>query len=215
MFVIHKILNYRKKIKFLEYNYNITNNIAINQGEGLDYNLSQRKDVAHLIFEQYILMNNTRINFSNNYVYNPIRLFLIKPNDINNTNFFKTTSLIQFNFNKYYLNKDTTCIGDSYKYSQFENFITDFNKDKNSNFSLLNSIDENIVNKAQKSYDYNEIRSIFINQEKLYKEHSFLYLFVQGSLVFLALLGVIFFIRYITKKNTASLNEIDYNMVIN
>ena len=200
------------------HNYNFKNNIAINQGRGRDYNINQNNDATHILFGQFTLINNnTKIYFNNSYVYNPIRIFFIKSNNINTSDLFIKSDSIQPNFNKYYMKNDTTYLGNSYNYSQIFEYINNCNKDKNSSFNFLDSVDENIINTAKKSYDYDEIINKLFkkNKNKLYGEYSFFYLFGLTTFVVLALLGVILFIRYITKKNTASFNEIDYNMVIN
>lgn len=148
-------------------NYTFHNNISINQGRGWGYEARPDKYAAgHILFWGYNI-KNTDISFDNNLVYNPRRLYFIE--QTNGTNiFFKQNDYIKSNNNTYFMAEDSTIFRDSYKISEKNLFIEEYNKDKNSVFNSL-VVDENITKISNISNDINEIRRLF-EKEHQYDE---------------------------------------------
>lgn len=148
-------------------NYTFHNNISINQGRGWGYEARPDKYAAgHILFWGYNI-KNTDISFDNNLVYNPRRIYFIE--QTNGTNiFFKQNDYIKSNNNTYFMAEDSTIFRDSYKISEKNLFIEEYNKDKNSVFNSL-VVDENITKISNISNDINEIRRLF-EKEHQYDE---------------------------------------------
>lgn len=148
--------------------YEFTNNISVNVGLGWGYNARPDKyDTAHILFWGYSI-ENTDIYFHNNTVYNPRRLYFIE--QTNGTNiFFKENDYIKSDYNTYLLTEEATIFRDSYKIEEKDEFISEYKKDANSTFSLI-EIDDNIINVAIGSNKINEIKKLFRTEEEQEKD---------------------------------------------
>ena len=143
--------------------YEFTNNISINQGRGWGYDARPDKYVAaHILFWQY-LIEDTDIYFHHNIVYNPRRLYFIE--QTNGTNIsFKENDYIKSDYNTYLCTDETTIFRDSYKIAEKDTFVSEYKKDANSTFSLI-EVDENIQ-KASTSNDRKMIKQLFGIEEE-------------------------------------------------
>lgn len=143
--------------------YEFTNNISINQGRGWGYDARPDKYVAaHILFWQY-LIEDTDIYFHHNIVYNPRRLYFIE--QTNGTNiYFKEKDYIKSDYNTYLCTDETTIFRDSYKIAEKDTFVSEYKKDANSTFSLI-EVDENIQ-KASTSNDRKMIKQLFGIEEE-------------------------------------------------
>lgn len=146
------------------HSYEFTNNISIDQGRGWGYDARPDKYVAaHILFWQYLL-EDTDIYFHHNIVYHPRRLYFVE--QTNGTNiYFKEKDYIKSDYNTYLVTEEVTIFRDSYKISEKDNFISDYKKDANSTFSLID-VDENIVNTAAASDKISAIRKLFGMEEE-------------------------------------------------
>ena len=148
------------------YNYNFEDNISFLQGRGWGYMARPDKYCAgHILFWGYGFDNveqNTKIYFNHNYVYNPRRIYFIAL-QLETNILFQKSECIRSDFNHYYLNNDSFIYWDQYNYSRRNNFIEDYNKDKNSEFILLDKEDPILVDKITNSLDYKELRKIFVD----------------------------------------------------
>lgn len=146
------------------HSYEFTNNISIDQGRGWGYDARPDKYVAaHILFWQYLL-EDTDIYFHHNIVYHPRRLYFAE--QTNGTNiYFKEKDYIKSDYNTYLVTEEVTIFRDSYKISEKDNFISDYKKDANSTFSLID-VDENIVNTAAASDKISAIRKLFGMEEE-------------------------------------------------
>ena len=132
------------------------------------------------------------------------------------------------------MTNDSLIYREQYKYAERNNFIQDYNKDKNSEFILLDEVDPTLVEKFAFSNDYKELRQIFVNdtdnedekeiddddieegEDKSKKDekgksesHGFLIAFIV-ILIVLLLVGGFFIFRYIKKKKaTVSLDNLN------
>lgn len=144
--------------------YEFTNNLSVNVGRGWGYEARADKyDVAHVLFWGYSI-ENTDIYFHHNTVYNPRRLYFIEQTNSTDV-FFKEKDLIKSDYNNYMMASDATIYRHLYKVGEKDTFISEFSKDANSTFSLI-EVDENIVNIAATSDDINEIRKLFSLEEE-------------------------------------------------
>ena len=139
--------------------YEFTSNISINVGRGWGYDARPDKyDTAHILFWGYSI-ENTDIYFHNNTVYNPRRLYFIE--QTNGTNiFFKENDYIKSDYNTYLLTEEATIFRDSYKISEKDDFISEYKKDANSTFSLI-EVDDNIIKVATTSNEISTIKKLF------------------------------------------------------
>lgn len=144
--------------------YEFTNNISVNSGRGWGYDARPDKYVsAHILFWAY-LIENTDIHFHENIVYNPRRLYFIE--QTNGTNiFFKENDYIKSDYNTYFLPEDARIFRDSYKVSEKDDFISEYKKDENSIFSLLQP-DEDIIKLSVDSDNIVEIKKMFKSEEE-------------------------------------------------
>jgi hypothetical protein len=195
------------------YNYNFEDNISFLVGRGWG-NLARpdKYCTCHILFWGYGFDNveeKTKIYFNHNYIYNPKRIYFIAEY-LDTHILFQKDECIRSDFNHYYLNNDSFIYWDRYNFSRKDNFIEDFNKDKNSEFILLDKEDPILVDKITNSLDYNELRKIFVNDEKG-KNHSNAILISIIVIVIIALLliGGFFIFRYFkTKKDDFSLGKL-------
>ena len=148
------------------YNYTFEDNISFLQGRGWGYFARPDKYCAgHILFWAYEFENveqKTDIYFNHNYVYNPKRIYFIA--DQKNTDIlFQMKECIRSDFNHYYLSNDSFIYWDKYEYSTRNDFIQEYNKDKNSEFILLDKEDPSLVDRIMNSLDYKELRKIFVD----------------------------------------------------
>lgn len=144
--------------------YEFANNISINAGRGWGYEARPDKYVvAHILFWGYSI-EDTNIYFNNNIVYNPRRIYFIEQTYGTNI-FFKENDYIKSDYNKYLMAEDATIFRDSYKIAEKDNFITEYNKDNNSIFELIN-VDDNIVQVANSVNEISKINNLFIEEEE-------------------------------------------------
>ena len=138
-------------------NYQFYNNISINQGRGWGYDARPDQDAsAHILFYEYY-PETADIGFHHNIIYNPRRVYAIKPSMED----FFTDRFIKSDYNTYYMAQDARIFNYIFPLWEKDNFITWTNKDDNSLFISLSEIDQNLVNTACNSYDINIIRKAF------------------------------------------------------
>ena len=201
------------------YNYNFEDNISFLVGRGWG-NLARpdKYCTCHILFWGYGFDNveeKTKIYFNHNYIYNPKRIYFIAEY-LDTHILFQKDKCIGSDFNHYYLNNDSFIYWDRYNFSRKNNFIEDFNKDKNSEFILLDKEDPILVDKITNSLDYNELRKIFVKDEEG-KNHSNALLISIIVIVIIALLliGGFFIFRYIKmKKDDSSLNKLNESPLV-
>ncbi|MBQ4523748.1 MAG: hypothetical protein IJA10_12460 [Lachnospiraceae bacterium] len=148
--------------------YVFTNNISINVGRGWGHDAREDKyDVAHILFWGYNI-EDTDIYFHHNTVYNPRRLYFIE--QTNHTDvFFKEKNVIRSDYNTYLLAEDSLIYRHMYKIGEKDTFISEFNKDANSTFTLI-EVDNNIVSLAANTDSISAIRKYFPSEEEPKKE---------------------------------------------
>lgn len=144
--------------------YEFTNNISVNAGRGWGHEARPEKyNTAHILFWGYTI-ENTSIYFHHNIVYNPRRIYFIEQS--NGTNiFFKEKDCIKSDYNTYFLIEDAKIFRDSYKISEKDDFISEYKKDVNSTFSLV-EVDEDIVTVSATSDKINQIKALFKLEEQ-------------------------------------------------
>ena len=135
-------------------NYQFYNNISINQGRGWGYDARPDQDAsAHILFYEY-LPKNGDIGFHHNVIYNPRRIYSIKPSMED----FFTGSIIKSDHNTCYMAEDARIFNYIYPLGEKDDFITWAHKEENSSFLPLSEVDQDIVDKACTSDDINSIR---------------------------------------------------------
>ena len=147
-------------------NLQFTENVSVNQGRGWGCQVRSSQDyTGHILFGQYIIEEDTDINFSYNIVYNPYRLYYMEQTNGTDT-YFKDNNGIQSDYNTYQLTEETLLFGNEYTAQEKDTFISDYNKDANSTFSFI-EVDESIVNTAATSNDIKTVNKLFkeINEE--------------------------------------------------
>ena len=138
-------------------NYQFYSNISINQGRGWGYDARPDQDAsAHILFYEYF-PKTADIRFHHNVIYNPLRVYAIKPSMED----FFTDSFIESDHNTYYMAEDARIFNYIFPLWEKEDFITWAHKDGNSSFISLSEIDQNFVNIACTSDDINSIRNVF------------------------------------------------------
>ena len=193
------------------------------QGRGWGYFARPDKYCAsHILFWYYSFKNveeKTNISFSHNYVYNPKMLYYL-PDYKNTIPVFKMNKCIRSDFNHYYMNNDSYIFRDNYKYKNRINFTQDFNKEENSEYILWDKVDQIILEKGANSYDYKELRKIFVDDiddedeeekdtQSKGNSHTTLIVIVV-ILIVLFLIGGIFIFRKIqNKKNETSIDKLN------
>ena len=199
------------------YNYVFEDNISYMQGRGWGYLARPDKYCAsHILFWGYGFDNveeKTDIYFKNNYVYNPKRIYFIAEHE-NTHILFQKEKYIKSDFNHYYMNNDSFIYWDKYSFSTRTNFTQDFNKDKNSEFILLDKVDPNIVDKITNSYDYKELRKILVDDEdeekKSHKSHAVLISIVVILIIILVVVGIIIYFKFIrNNKKSSSIDKLE------
>ncbi|MBQ4530074.1 MAG: leucine-rich repeat protein [Lachnospiraceae bacterium] len=144
--------------------YEFTNNISVNAGRGWGYDARLEKYVtAHILFWGYSI-ENTDIYFHDNTVYNPRRIYFIEQTYGTDV-FFKENDYIKSDYNTYFLAEDSTIFRDSYKIAEKDKFVSEYQKDEHSVFSLI-EVEEHKVNGAVTFNDIKEIRKLFGVEEE-------------------------------------------------
>ena len=140
--------------------YELRNNISVNQGRGWGYESdSSQKEVAYLLLEGYGIKNSC-IYDKNNIIYNPVCIYSVDDARGEQVH-FKNKSLVMSDYNEYYVFNQTKLLDNSYKVSQKDEFIKEYEKDTHSSFIGLEQIDENLVKKATTSNNLKVITSCF------------------------------------------------------
>ena len=220
------------------YNYNFEDNIAFLTGRGWGYLARPDKYCAsHILFWGYGFENvveKTNIYFHRNYVYNPKRIYFIAGHQETNI-LFQKENCIRSDYNHYYLSKDSFIYWDEYNFQTRNNFTQDYNKDKNSEFILLDKEDPIWVDKITNSLDYKELRKLFVddvededeeekeNEKKEGNEngksnsYAVLISIIVIIIIVLSLIGGILIYRYIKRKKSLSSleKEKDFPLVEN
>ena len=138
-------------------NYQFYSNISINQGRGWGYDARPDQDAsAHILFYEY-LPKTADIGFHHNFIYNPRRVYAIKPS----MEEFFTDNFIKSDNNTYYMAEDARIFNYIFPSWEKEDFIAWAHKDENSSFTALSEIDQHLVNTACTSDDINGIRKVF------------------------------------------------------
>lgn len=138
-------------------NYQFYNNISINQGRGWGYDARPDQEAsAHILFYEYF-PKTADIRFHHNLIYNPLRVYAIKPSMED----FFTDNFIKSDNNTYYMAEDARIFNYIFPLWEKEDFIEWAHKDSNSSFISLSEIDQNLVNIACTSDDINSIRKAF------------------------------------------------------
>ncbi len=140
-------------------NYQFYNNISINQGRGWGYDARPDQDAAaHILFYEYY-PETADICFHHNQVYNPRRVYAIKPS----MEGFFTDSFIKSDDNTYYMTEDARIFNYIYTSWEKEDFNTWAHKEENSSFVSLSEINQDMVELACIADDISTIRDAFGN----------------------------------------------------
>jgi hypothetical protein len=194
------------------YKYVFEENISFLQGRGWGYLARNDKYCAgHILFWGYCFDNviqKTDIYFNNNYVYNPKRIYFITE-QLNTSTLFQKEESIRSDYNHYYMSNDSFIFWDYYNYETRNNFILDYNKDKHSEFILLDKINQTLVEKIKYSLDYKELGKVFFNdidnedEEKEGKggSHTLLIVILIILAIILSLVVGIYIFKIRRKKN--------------
>ena len=140
-------------------NYQVYNNISVNQGRGWGYDARPDKDAAaHILFYEYY-PKTADIRFYNNKVYNPLRVYSVKPS----MHEFFADDFVKSDNNTYYMTDDARIF--NYIFSSWEknDFIEWSHKEENSSFNHLLAVDQIFINLACSSDDIINIRKQFDN----------------------------------------------------
>lgn len=130
------------------------NNISINQGRGWGYDARPDQDAsAHILFYEYY-PKTADIRFHNNIVYNPRRIYSIKPS----MQGFFVDDYVKSDNNTYYMADDARIFNYIFPLLEKDDFIEWSHKEYNSSFYLLSDIDQGVIDKACSSDDINSIR---------------------------------------------------------
>ena len=144
--------------------FEFTKNLSVNVGRGWGHDARPDKyDVTHILFWGYSI-ENTDIYFHHNTVYNPRRLYFIAQTNKTDV-FFKEKDLIKSDYNTYLMAEDSLIYRHMYKVAEKDTFISEFNKDVNSSFTLI-EVDDSLVIVAVTSDDIKEIRKSFSIEEE-------------------------------------------------
>ena len=143
-------------------NYQFYDNISINQGQGWGYDARLDQDAsAHILFYEYY-PKTVDIRFHHNLIYNPRRIYAIKPS----LEDFFTDNFIRSDYNTYYMTEEARIFNYIFPLQENEDFSKWAHKDDNSSFIFLQKIDQNLVSTACTSDDINSIRKAFENISK-------------------------------------------------
>ena len=135
-------------------NYQFYKNISINQGRGWGYDARPDQDAsAHILFYEY-LPETADIVFHHNSIYNPRRVYAIKPSMED----FFTDSFIKSDYNTYYMAEDARIFNYIFPSWEKNDFSKWAHKDDHSSFISLLEIDQDLIKLACTSDDINSIR---------------------------------------------------------
>lgn len=140
------------------HSYEFKSNISIAQGRGWGYEARPDKYVAAHILFWYYRSEDTDIYFHHNIVYHPRRLYFVEQTGGTNI-FFKETDYIRSDYNTYLMTKDVPIFRDFFKIGDKDKFISEYGKDENSTFSLI-EVDESIINTAAESNTVKTIKKL-------------------------------------------------------
>ena len=195
-------------------NYTFEDNISFLPGRGWGYFARPDQYCAtHILFWGINITNkvqNTDIYFNHNYVYNPRQIYFVTIQYDTNV-FFEKQNSIRSDYNHYYMSNDSSIYRNLYNYQTRNNFISDINKDNNSEFILLDEINQTLVEKCKYSLDYKELRKIFIDDvdeeeeggEEKNNSHTLAITLsiISVILIIVLLIGGIFLFKYMKNKN--------------
>ena len=136
--------------------YKYYNNISINQGRGWGYDARPDQYASAAILFWGYNIDNTDIEFTNNIMYNPRRIYFAAYQG-NTNEFFKQEDKIKSDYNTYYLGKDAKLFREEGSISDTSCLNEVYHKDANSTF-LQVEVDDNIIQVATTSNKINEIR---------------------------------------------------------
>ncbi len=135
-------------------NYQFYNNISISQGRGWGYKARPDQDAsAHILFYEYY-PKTADIQFYNNLVYNPLRIYSIKPS----MHEFFTDNFVKSDSNTYYMTDDARIFNYIFPLWEKDDFIKWSHKENTSSFYTLSEINWDLINLACSSDDINSIR---------------------------------------------------------
>ena len=138
-------------------NYQFYNNISINQGRGWGYEARPDQDAAsHILFYEYY-PKTADMQFHNNFVYNPRRIYSVKPS----MQEFFVNDYVKSYSNTYYMADDSRIMNYVFPQWEKERFIKWSHKEDTSSFNYLSEIDRDLINVACSSNDINIIRKQF------------------------------------------------------
>ena len=117
------------------------------------------------------------------------------------------------------MSSDSSIYRNLYNYHTSNDFISDINQDNNSEFILLDEINQTLVDKSKYSLDYKELRKIFVDdvdeeeeEEEEEKNNSYALAItisvISLILIIVFLIGGIFLLKYRkNKKNDFSIDQ--------
>ena len=139
------------------HNYQFYRNISINQGRGWGYDARPDQDAAaHILFYEYYPAA-ADIRFHHNFVYNPRRVYAIKPS----MEGFFTGNSVKSDDNTYWLAEDARIFNYIYPSWEKDEFIAWAHKEDHSSFIPLGAINPDFMNLACTSDDIDSIRAAF------------------------------------------------------
>ena len=139
------------------HNYQFYHNLSINQGRGWGYDARPDQDAAaHILFYEYYPAT-ADIGFHHNFVYNPRRVYAIKPSMAG----FFTGGSVKSDDNTYWMTEDARIFNYIYPSWEKDDFIAWAHKEEHSSFIPLWEIDQDFVNLACTSDDIDSIRAAF------------------------------------------------------
>ena len=139
------------------HNYQFYNNLSVNQGHGWGYDARPDQDAAaHILFYEYYPAT-ADIGFHHNFVYNPRRIYAIKPS----MESFFTGNFVRADDNIYWMAEDARIFNYIYPAWEKDDFIAWAHKEKHSSFIPISTVDCDFVNLACTSDDIDSIRAAF------------------------------------------------------
>ena len=122
-------------------NYQFYNNISINQGRGWGYDARPDQDAsAHILFYEYY-PKTADIRFHDNVVYNPLRIYSVKPS----MQEFFTDAFVKSDSNTYYLADDSRIFNYVFPFGEQDDFRKWSHKEDDSSFKYLSEIDRDFI----------------------------------------------------------------------
>ncbi len=139
--------------------YKYYQNISINQGRGWGYEARPNPYVAAAILVWEYSIENTDIEFKNNIMYNPRRVYFAASQN-NTTELFKQQDKIKSDENVYYLGMDAKLFREEGSVLDTSCLSSLYNKDAHSTFNQI-EVDSHIIQVATTSNQLEEIRELF------------------------------------------------------